>query len=287
VIHLLPFERIGQHRGVPFLAPVLETLKQLGRYSDAELQAAVIGGMYAVFFTHKIDEGELGEEPYAVEGMTDTSMSGLDGVDFKEVMSGGVMDLPPGVEPAQTSPGRPNQQFSAFVTALIQQVGSALGIPAELLFLNFTSSYSASRGALLEAWKLFFYWRKWWAANFCQPIYFEWLCEAVLKGRIQAPHFFDDPAVAYAYSWAEWNGPTQGQLDPLKEVKAAIARVDAGFSTRQRETMELTGGDWELNNRQRAKEEKLRKEAGLVETEGVSLAEEKEDMNEVDDKGVE
>ncbi len=38
VLHLLPMERIGQHRGVPFLAPVIETLKQLGRYSDAEFQ---------------------------------------------------------------------------------------------------------------------------------------------------------------------------------------------------------------------------------------------------------
>jgi capsid protein len=88
----------------------------------------------------------------------------------------------------------------------------------------------------------------------------------VLKGRVQSPGFFDDPMKAYAYSWAEWNGPTQGQLDPLKEVKAAEARVRNGFSTRQRETMELTGGDWELNHRQRVKEERMRKEAGLNES---------------------
>ena len=54
VLHLLPLERIGQHRGVPFLAPVIETLKQLGRYSDAELMAAVIGGMFAIFFEHGV-----------------------------------------------------------------------------------------------------------------------------------------------------------------------------------------------------------------------------------------
>jgi capsid protein len=147
--------------------------------------------------------------------------------------------------------------------SLTRQIGGALGIPAELMFLHFTASYSASRGALLEAWKLFFYWRGWLVTNFCQPIYFEWLCEAVLKGRVNAPGFFDDPMRAYAYSWAEWNGPTQGQLDPLKEVRAAETRVINGFSTRQRETSELTGGDWELNHRQRVKEERMRREAGL------------------------
>ncbi|MBQ9565650.1 MAG: hypothetical protein IJU98_08700, partial [Synergistaceae bacterium] len=140
------------------------------------------------------------------------------------------------------------------------------GVPAEVLFLNFESSYSASRGALLEAWKLFHYWRGWWADNFCQPIYYEWLCEAILKGRVPAPGFFDDPMIAYAYSWAEWTGPSQGQLDPVKEVKAAILRVENGFSTRQRETAELTGGDWELNHRQLVKEEAMRREAGFTAT---------------------
>ena len=62
---------------------------------------------------------------------------------------------------------------------------------------------SASRGALLEAWKLFNYWRTWWVTNFCQPIYEEWLNEAVLRGRVKAPGFLEDPMIRYAYSWAD------------------------------------------------------------------------------------
>jgi lambda family phage portal protein len=262
ILHILPVERIGQHRGVPFLAPVIDTLKQLGRYADAELMAAVIGGMYSIFFEHDAKEVEEGEEEFATEDGEGINWP-PERQELKALMIGGVMDLPRGVKATSVSPARPNQVFDAFVMSLTRQIGAALGVPAELLFLHFTASYSASRAALLEAWKLFFYWRSWWAVNFCQPIYFEWLCEAVLKGRVDAPGFFDDPMRAYAYSWAEWFGPTQGQLDPLKEVKAAEARVKNGFSTRQRETMELTGGDWELNHRQRVKEERMRKEAGL------------------------
>ena len=179
-------------------------------------------------------------------------------------MYGMIADLPKRTKAKSVTPGRPNTAFDAFVMSLVRQIGSALGIPAEVLFLNFESSYSASRGALLEAWKLFRYWRSWWVTNFCQPIYEEWLSEAVLKGRVIAPGFFDDPAIRYAYSWADWTGPSQGQLDPVKEVKAAVLRVENGFSTRQQETAELTGGDWELNHRQRIKEEAMRKEAGFV-----------------------
>ena len=68
VLHLLPLERIGQHRGVPFLAPVIETIKQMGRYSDAELMAAIIGVIFAIFFTHGVDDDtgdDFGEENYA------------------------------------------------------------------------------------------------------------------------------------------------------------------------------------------------------------------------------
>ena len=286
VLHLLPFERIGQHRGVPFLAPVIETLKQLGRYSDAELMAAVVGGIFAIFFTHGVDEDsgdDLGAEDYA-STLGRQEQDEKDMAQFRDSlqsmgvndMYGMIADLPTRTKPVSVSPARPNTAFDAFVMSLVRQIGSALGIPAEVLFLNFESSYSASRGALLEAWKLFHYWRNWWSANFCQPIYYEWLCEAVLKGRIYAPGFFDDPLISYAYSWAEWNGPSQGQLDPVKEVKAAVLRVENGFSTRQRETSELTGGDWELNHRQRIKEEKLRQEAGFTATPADEIKEERE-----------
>ena len=49
VIHIMNRERIDQRRGVPFLAPVIEALKQLGRYTDAELVAAVVNGLFTVF----------------------------------------------------------------------------------------------------------------------------------------------------------------------------------------------------------------------------------------------
>ena len=271
VLHLMSAERIGQYRGVPFLSPVIEVLKQLGRYTDAELMAAVIGGMYALFFTQDPLDKEVGYDNNVLDDDDNSTLAGLP--NSMQEMYGLVMQLPEGVKPESVSPARPNTAFDAFVTALTRQVGSALGLPAEVLFLNFQSSYSASRGALLEAWKLFNYWRKWWADNFCQAIYTEWLNEAVLKGRIKAPGFLDDELARYAYSQAEWTGSSQGQLNPVQEVKAAMMRVEAGFSTRQRETAELTGGDFELNHRQLVKEAELRRAAGFEDVQSSDISE--------------
>lgn len=102
--------------------------------------------------------------------------------------------------------------------------------------------------------------RQWLVQSFCQPVYEEWLTEAVAKGRISAPGFFQEPAVRAAWCSAEWYGPSQGQLDPLKEANAAKVRVNEEFSTREREAAEMTGMDWDDIHKNRTREESLRRE---------------------------
>lgn len=272
VIHLMESERPEQRRGVPILAPVIESLKQLSRYTDAELMAAVVSGMYTVFIkSENKDEDAVGQmiDP-------DEEVDYEDGQSL-EMGNGSIVQLGEGEDIEVANPGRPNQAFDGFVTALSRQIGSAIEVPYELLMKHFTSSYSASRAALLEAWKMFKMRRSWMASDFCQPIYEEWLSEGVAKGRIDAPGFFEDPLIKKAYTSVDWIGPSQGQLDPLKEVNAASKRIEEGLSTRARETVELGNGDYMRNHNQRVREEQLRKDGGLssdIENEPI---EEKED----------
>ena len=252
VLHIMCRERIGQRRGVPFLAPVIESLKQLGRYADAELVAAVVSGMFTVF----IEKGDASSDE-AIGSMIPEEEQ-IDAADESslELGPGAVMDLNPGEKVHDSNPGRPNSNFSMFVEAICQQIGASLEIPYELLVKRFNASYTASKGALEEAWKMFRMYRAWLAADFCQPIYEEWLAEAAAKKRIDAPGFFTDPLIRKAYCKAEWNGPAKGMLDPVKEVTAAEKRVANGFSTRSSETMEMTGGDFYTNADQLKNEEK-------------------------------
>lgn len=259
ILHLMESERCEQRRGVPILAPVIEALKQLSRYTEAELMAAVVSGMFTVFIeTQSSEENPFGQmipEQYEVDDEDENSY---------EMGNGAIIALGEGEKATVANPGRPNAQFDPFVTAICRQIGAALEIPYELLVKNFTASYSASRAALLEAWKMFKMRRTWLANDFCQPIYEEWLAEAIAKGRIHAPGFFNDPMVRKAYSCAEWNGPSQGQIDPLKEVNAAEKRVKNGFSTRAKETTELTGGDFNRNYRQRLREERMMRDINEI-----------------------
>lgn len=58
-------ERAGQRRGVPLLAPVLPTMKQMGRYTDAELAAAIVASSITLFIKHDnpVSGAPFGEDP--------------------------------------------------------------------------------------------------------------------------------------------------------------------------------------------------------------------------------
>ena len=117
--------------------------------------------------------------------------------------------------------------------------------------------------------------RSWLAADFCQPVYELFLTEAIANGRLKAPGFFLDPLIRAAYCGAQWNGPAHGMIDPVKEVNAAEKRIHIGLSTRQKETIEMTGGDFDSNVTQLAREKQL------MEAAGISSGTEKQPENEI------
>ena len=243
LIHVLFTERPEQVRGVPILAPIIECMKQLDRYTEAELVAAVVSGLYAVFIeTDGAENGEFGEPPISEEEQVDSQDERS-----LELSPGLAMQLNPGEKVVSTDPGRPNTAFDPFVTAILRQIGSALEVPYELLLKHFSASYSASRAALLEAWKMFRKRREWFVSNFTQPVYEEFLREGYLNGRLELRGFDEDVMIRKAYAQSQWNGPAQGSIDPKKEAEASVIKINNGLSTRTKETAELNGGSFEQN----------------------------------------
>jgi len=277
ILHLMDTDRAEQRRGVPFLAPVIETLKQITRYTEAELMASVISGMFTVFVK---SSGPSSENPFDDMVAPEEQVASKDPNTY-EMGVGAINVLDPGEDVQIANPGRPNANFDPFVSALCRYIGAALEIPYELLLKSFQSSYSASRAALLEAWKMFRMRRRWTAKEFCQPVYEEWLAEAIALGRIRAPGFFNDPAIRKAWSQAEWNGPAPGQLDPVKEVQASEKRVAMGLSTREREAIETNGSDFWTNVQHLRIENKALADAGINPT--TSTGEEVREKNAEED----
>ena len=264
ILHLMDAERPQQYRGVTYLAQVIEPLLQVRRYTESELTAAIVESFFTAFIKTEADPtrmpmnevgdpaGELGEDMPIIKTPNEYEMG-----------PGTINMLKPGESVEFGDPKRPSSGFENFTGELAKQVGAALEIPADLLLKAFNASYSASRAALLESWKAFKMRREWFIDDFCKPIYEIWLSEAVASERISAPGFFGDARIRAAWLGSEWTGPSQGQLDPVKEIQAEQLACENGFSTREQSTVRLNGGSFEANAEQLRGENALLKGAEL------------------------
>ena len=241
ILHICADTRPEQFRGVPLLASVIEPLKQISRYADAELTSAIIKSFFSIFFVqpennHTLDT-MLGVETEPDKPVVDVSQYKLG--------SATMAALPRGVDVKAIDSTNAQSTFEAFVGSFLKQVGAATNIPYEVLIKNFTASYSASRAALLQAADEFRQRKAMFVNDFCQPIYEQWLSEAVALGRIKAPGFFDDPVKRHLWIQSEWFNENSHFLDPVKETQAMILRLNAGLSTYRREIAEATGQDFD------------------------------------------
>lgn len=286
VIHIMNSERPEQYRGVTYLAPVIEQLLQLRRYTESELTAALVESFFTAFITSEANTDMSGNPFNEVgDGQPESDEASYDPSEY-EMGPGNINVMNPGENVTFADPKRPSSGFDSFFKSVCKQIGAALEIPAELLLKEFTASYSASRGALLEAWKSFKMYREWFARDLCKPVYEIWLSEAIARGRITAPGFWNDPLIRNAWLGSEWIGPSQGQLDPEKEVKAEILAVQHGFTTHEAATARLNGSNWYTNMAQLEMENQIMenlKKNGMKELETDTDISNEGEGNEKDD----
>jgi lambda family phage portal protein len=280
ILHILSSERPGQYRGVPYLAPVIETLLQQRRYTESELMSAVVQSFFTAWIKTETDASVI---PIAEvgDGEGGEGAGGLSSDENEyEMGPGTVTHLKPGENITFGAPNIPTAGFEMFTKTLAKLVGAALELPYDVLIKEFNSSYSASRAALAEAWEAFKMRRRWFVSKFLRPIYELWLAEAVARGRIKAPGFFVDPLVRKAWCGATWVGPVQVALDPNKEATAALLMASQGIKTHKQITSELGGGDWDQNVEQlKIANEKLNEAGASAATQAPARNDEEEDLD--------
>lgn len=269
IAHAFEVQRAGMVRGVPPMSPILKKLKQITRYDEAELQAAVINATMAAFITSPFDHDQLAE---SLSGGADDDSVGA----YQDGRLGYYKDKPlrmdgaqvsflyPGEEVKFNQPAHPNPVFDAFERAGLRNIASAVGLSYEQLTMDWSQvNYSSARAALLEVHRGFTARKGGFASGFMQPWYVAWLEEAIDRGKVKlpkgAPPFAEKRP---AYCRAEWIGPGRGWVDPLKEANAAATRLDAGLSTYERECAEQ-GLDWKAVAEQRARERRHLQGLGL------------------------
>ncbi|CAM0557109.1 hypothetical protein EHLJMEHL_02197 [Vreelandella titanicae] len=275
ILHLMnEKDRPGLTRGVPYLAPILEALQKLERFSQAELTAAVISAMFTVVIKHDKSEDEpgLGGATLWDEQSNDPNKPSRPVVqsdrdhepegDNLTLGEGAVWDLEEGAEPVPISSNRPNAQFDPFFVAVVKEIGAALDQPAEVLLMHFSTSYTAARAAFNQLWKFVKQRRHHLTTQWCQPAYDLVVDEMVARGMIHMPGY-RDPAKRRAYTRALWIGEPLGSLNELVDARAATERIANGTSNETLKTMALHGEDWHDVAQDRAREIKWKRENGV------------------------
>ena len=230
ILHIFEPERPDQRRGVPLLAPVIESLKQIGRYSEAELMAAVVSGMFTVFIEQGVEDEEIEPGQY---GVTEEEKAFREESTKIELGNGAINILKPGEKVESANPGRPNSNYKLFVDSIYEEIGSGIEMPKEVMLNHFTSSYTAARASLEEAWRRFISVRSILVNYFCQPIYEEFILEQVANGTIKLPGYFSNETIKKEYSRATWVGPNKISIDPYKEMKANEVALSLNITNRE------------------------------------------------------
>jgi lambda family phage portal protein len=259
VIHFFDAERSPQSRGKPLMTSILPQLKNLDRFTRAEIDAAVANALVTGIITTPLEHDEI------VDLFSKDRAAYLKARNEHSVRleSSSIVPLFPGDDFKSFVPGRPNANFGTFAQNILRIVGVGVDLPYELLAKDWqNTTYTSGRMSLLEAWRSFNRRRDWISTGWLNPIYALWFEEQFHAGNIDAPGYDADLVKRTAYLRCSWIFPGRGWVDQVKEAQGASIRLDANLSTLAKECAEQ-GLYWRDVLRQRAVEYKFAESLGL------------------------
>ena len=265
--------RLDNHRGIPLISAVLETLKKLERYKEATVGSAEERAKVVGFIKHEL--GGTGENPMnkqmakafdadANYGDSDLAID-ADGNALADKVAATtnkqMFNLPQGAS-MDTLDTKNDLYFKDFYDTNIDIICACLGIPPEVAMSKYDSNFSASRAALKDWEHTLLVERNLVKEDFLQLIYDYWFEVMIHENKIQAPGYIMSPVssdVREAYRNCRFIGANVPHIDPLKEVMAERAKLgDTGkampLTTLEMATETLNGGDSQQNLSNFAKE---------------------------------
>lgn len=229
VVHAFDRRRAGQVRGEPPLAPIVKKMRMLGRYDEAELQAAVLNAVLAAFIKSGNDHDQIAEAMNGSDELTTLQAQRIDFYEKRPVRLPGaqINFLYPEDDFAFTQPAHPNTNFDAFYRVGLRNLAAVVGVTYEQLTGDFSqTTYSGFKGALAQVWQGFLSTKDGFAARHERPHYENWLEEAIARGRVQLPKGAPEfRAARLAYCDCSWIGPGRGAIEPVKEATAVGERL--------------------------------------------------------------
>jgi lambda family phage portal protein len=223
VLHLYRPGRAEQHRGLPWMHPVMAGLKMLSGYEEAAIVAARVGAAKMGFFT-------------SPDGTADALADDkVDGEFYTDAEAGAFSVLPQGYDFKAWDPDYPHQGYEAFVKARLRSIASGLGIAYHTLANDLADvNYSSARAGTLEERDNWIVLQNWMVDSFLRPVFLDWLDAALKKGAITMPNGSALPAAKAAkFADHQWQGRRWQWVDPLKDIEASALAIEKGLASPQ------------------------------------------------------
>ena len=245
IIHYFRQDRAGQGRGIPDITPALPLFAQLRRYTLAVITAAEIAALPGgVLYTDAPANGEAD----SVEPM-----------DLIELERGMLMTMPGGWKMSQLEAQFPTTTYGEFKREILNEIARCLNMPFAISAGN-SSGYNYASGRLDH--------QTYFKAIRVEQVHLEavvldrilnaWMAEALRLPRLQLGQNLDQSSAPHT-----WFFDGHEHVDPLKESSAQALRL-ANHTTTYADEYARRGLDWETQLRQRAKEQQLVTELGLM-----------------------
>lgn len=218
IFHLFRPKRFSQSRCLPIFSGALELFERLDDYIEATLVAAQVGACQSAVITTA--EGSS----FGVDNANDEEASDGETVYTEEMEPGLRYYLRPGEDVKMIAPEQPTTQFEPFIRALLRFVGQELGMPLELVTLDYSDvNYSSARAALLQAQLAFRGWQAMIENRLLYPLV-EWLL----------PTWCAQIGLAYDSGMDYlWVPPGWQWVDPMNEVQANVEATSNGLKSLQ------------------------------------------------------
>lgn len=250
-VHLYEPMEVGQSRGIADMVSALKHMKMTKHFSELTLQNAVINASYAAAIESELPPESVaammgqssGAQNYltAIGSYMSALQAYLEGSENIKIDGAKVAHLFPGTKLNFKPMGTPGGVGTDFEKSLLRHTAAPLGLSYEEFARDFTGvSYSGGKLATSITERFMRARKKFAADKYASAVYGLALEEMIGRGDVPLPrgvsreHFYV-PLMREAYSRCSWIGAGVGEIDPLKEVQAAILRIKSGLSTYRRE----------------------------------------------------
>lgn len=239
VFHLFPHKDSEQVRGRSILATSIGLFRTLNDAISFELLAQNMAAEFPVFIEKDNSMNIMGQLPQGVE-------QDDDGNYYTDLRGPQIMYGNAGEKPQVLTNERPSANFQSFVKLVQKAMSASVGGSYIAMMKDFEgANYSVARAAMNEAWRLYRWYREFFAMSYCQPVWEAVMEEAWLRDYFTlpagAPDFYEAKDL---WTACAWNGPARGYMDPTKEVQAELMAIE-GFLKTRHQSMAENGGDFD------------------------------------------